>query len=431
MRVLVLGGYGFIGREVVRRLRADGCAVVGLGRSAALGRRLAPEVDWIGADLARLTEPAAWAPHLAGVDAVVNASGALQDGAKDDLAAAQDQAIRALIAACETAGVTRLVQISAPGAAPDAGSRFMSTKGAADAALRASTLNWVIFKPGLVVGSNAYGGTSLLRLLAGVPWVQPIVLGDARIQTVAMSDVADAVARAVAGAIPMRRDYDLAESEAHALREVIGRFRAWLGFAPARMEIAAPLALGRPLARLGDLAGWLGWRAPVRTTALRVLADGVTGDPRAWEEATGRRLSSLEETLAALPAGLQERAFARAQLVFPILVLAFSGFWIASGVIGLVERRAAAAVLDGAIDASLANAVVIGGASLDILIGLGVLARAWTRRAALASIAVSAGYLVAGSLLTPHLWADPLGPFMKIVPAMVLGLAVAAMAEER
>jgi uncharacterized protein YbjT (DUF2867 family) len=99
MRILVLGGYGFIGLEASRRLIDMGHAVVALGRSAEHGRQVLPDADWLGADIARLISPNQWAPLLRGVDVVVNASGALQDGLRDNLRAVQDEAMRALIAA--------------------------------------------------------------------------------------------------------------------------------------------------------------------------------------------------------------------------------------------------------------------------------------------------------------------------------------------
>ena len=46
-------------------------------------------------------------------------------------------------------------------------------------------------------------------------------------------------------------------------------------------------------------------------------------------------------------------------------------------------------------------------------------------------VAVSAGYLAAGTLLTPGLWLDPLGPFVKVVPAALAAVVAAAVLEER
>ena len=48
---------------------------------------------WIRADLNRLTAAEAWAPHVRGVRVVINASGALQTGARDRLGNSQDRAI--------------------------------------------------------------------------------------------------------------------------------------------------------------------------------------------------------------------------------------------------------------------------------------------------------------------------------------------------
>jgi len=60
-----------------------------------------------------------------------------------------------------------------------------------------------------------------------------------------------------------------------------------------------------------------------------------------------------------------------------------------------------------------------------------VLYRPVLRFACFAAIVVSLGYLVGGTVLTPHLWADPLGVFVKVFPGIGLALAVASIAEER
>jgi uncharacterized protein YbjT (DUF2867 family) len=351
---------------------------------------------------------------------------------RDNLSAVQDEAIRALISACAQYGVHRFVQISAPGADAKAETAFMRTKGAADAALEASTLHWTIFKPGLVISANAYGGTQLVRMLAAFPVVQPLVLGDARIQTVAADDVADAVSFALTHEqTTARRAFDLVENGAHRLRDVVGAFRSWLGFAAAWRRLELPRALGFAIAYIADLAGWLGWRSPLRTTALRVIAHDVAGNASAWEAVRGRSLKSLDETLRALPATLQERVSARAGLVFPLLVTTLSAFWLTSGAIGFWQAGAAARVLDGAVAPATAMTLVLVGSVLDLCIGASLLVRRFTRGAALASIAVSLGYLASGTWLTPQLWADPLGPFVKVFPAIALAFAVAALAEER
>lgn len=431
MRVLVLGAYGLIGREITRELLCRDIEVVGMARSAVRGRRLFPRADWICADLNRLTDPDDWAAYIESVDAVVNASGALQSGGRDNLVAAQQDAIRALIAGCERAGVAALVQISAPGADPEAATEFLRTKGVADRALRTSRLNWVILKPGLVISSTAYGGSSLLRTLAAVPLVQPLVLATARLQTVDVADVARTVVRCLNDPSLARQEFDLVERSPGTLRSIVLAFRQWLGFAAPSRELTLPDGFGFALAKFADLAGVLGWRSPLRTTALKVLGNDVVGDPEPWRRATGETFKPLAETLAGLPSTRQERFFARAQLVFPLAVVTFSLFWIGSGLIGLWRHDAAASVISGALGQPLASFSVYAGSALDVVVGLGLLVQRTFRAGCLAAAAVSLGYLVAASIVVPDLWADPLGPLVKVLPVVALALVLAAMAEER
>lgn len=431
MRVLVLGGYGLIGLEVSRELLRQRFAVAGLARSARRGYSLLPQAEWIGADISTLTAPKDWTPYLSGIDVVVNASGALQSGARDNLAAVQRDAICALIKACEQERVSSFIQISAPGAELDADTEFLRTKAEADQALRGSSLKWVILKPGLVISPSSYGGTSLLRMLTAFPYVQPLVLPEARIQTVGVYDVARAVVRCLTDPELAGRDYDLVEPAGHTLQQIVLAFRSWLGFSEPARVINLPVPFGFAIARLADFAGTLGWRSPLRTTALKVLEGHVTGDPEPWRRDTGFALKSLAETLADLPSTLQERLFARIKLVFPLLLLMLSLFWIVSGVIGFWQYDAAVSVADEALGQSLASISVLAGSAIDILIGAGLLVNRTFRQACFASIAVSLLYLAAGSIVTPDLWLDPLGPFVKVIPAIGLALVLAAAGEER
>jgi uncharacterized membrane protein YphA (DoxX/SURF4 family) len=132
-----------------------------------------------------------------------------------------------------------------------------------------------------------------------------------------------------------------------------------------------------------------------------------------------------------MPATMQERIFARSQLAWPVLVVVLAGFWIASGLVALWRWEAAVAVLAESDARHIAPLLVISGAILDVAIGAALLVRDWTRFAAGAAVMTSIAYLVCASAITPQLWADPLGPLVKIAPAIALALAVAALAEQR
>lgn len=431
-RVLVLGGYGLIGQSVVRRLIDAGHSVLALGRDAKHGKHHEARCDWIAADISNLTSMDKWLPLLAGVDAVVNASGALQSGLRDRLDDLQNRSIVALIEACEKASVRTFVQISAPGATADAKTEFLRTKSVADARLRESDLAWVILKPGLVISPNAYGGTALLRMLAAFPVVLPLVHGTVPVGTVDIEDVSTTVVMAVERTILPASEIDIIETDPGSLRDVALAFRKWLGLPAPKAVISVPSWAGTLVGRGADVLGRLGWRSPLRSTALDVIKDGVIADNSAFLSHVGRTPRSLEETLLRIPSTVQERWFAQLYLAIPIVLATLSAFWIVSGAVGLASiGQATGHVTALGMSETVAYAIVASGAAVDIALGAAVLFQPFARKALLAMAAVTVGYLAAGTVLSPELWADPLGPYVKTIPAAVLALLASRFIRSR
>lgn len=420
--ILVVGAYGLIGHGVTEKLVSDGHQVTGLGRDLRTASRVLPDIPWIRHDITALDGEAEWHEVLAGFSTVVNCSGALQDSPDNDLEALHHHAVAALAKACAAKDIA-LIQISAVGAKPDAATPFMASKGRGDAAIRAAGGTWRIFRPGLVLASNAYGGTTMLRMLSAFPLFQPIAAPEAKIQTVSLEDVASAVAAATTGRIPNGFEADLVETEAHTLREVIAQIRHWLGFRPARFEIVFPGFAVTAVSKLADVLSWFGWRSPLRSTAVSVLTDGIQGAPCDLQGFGAPQASSLDQTLRNTPVGAQDRLFARMALLAPVIFACLCLFWLASGVIGVVRVYEAAEVLQNVgWPAGLAIASVLIWAVVDIVIGIAFAFRKYAYAACWAAIGVSVFYLVASTIAVPALWLDPLGPLVKVAPSIVLAL---------
>jgi uncharacterized protein YbjT (DUF2867 family) len=427
MRVLLLGASGFIGGAVLARLAARGDEVLAVARRSGARH---PNVRWVHIDLAAAASPDGWRPHLEGIDAVVNCAGVLQDASRAAARAVHADAVGALAEACERAGVRRFVHVSAIGAEREALSQFSATKKAGDDALAARDLDWVILRPSVVVGRAAYGGSALLRGLAALP-VLPRFPDAGPVQIVQLDDVVATIFFFIEPRSPARLALDVAGPERLAFDEAVLAYRSWLRFKPPRRVRLPAWLLGLGY-KLGDLAGRLGWRTPIRSTAQREIVRGAVGDPRSWIEATGIEPRSLAAALAVEPASVQERWFARLYLLKPVVFVIFSLFWIITGIISLgpgwevgvdyMMRGGAGAV---------AVPGVIAGALADIIIGIGIALRRTARVALWGALALSAFYLVTGTLVLPELWADPIGPMMKIWPIMALNLVALAIVDDR
>jgi nucleoside-diphosphate-sugar epimerase len=187
LRILLTGATGLIGRAVLVSLHGEGHAVVAVARNADAAARLPEAVACIALDIAKATSPADWLPHLVGIDALVNCAGVLQDSPRDSTAGVHAEGAAALFAACERAGVRRVVQISAIGVDQGA-TAFARTKLAGDKALMARNLDWAILRPSVVVGRPAYGGSALFRALAALP-ILPRLADAGPLQIVQLDDL--------------------------------------------------------------------------------------------------------------------------------------------------------------------------------------------------------------------------------------------------
>ncbi|RVT98563.1 SDR family oxidoreductase [Rhodovarius crocodyli] len=424
--ILILGATGLIGTHVAARLARAGHPVLGVARDIDGARRRSPGMAWARADL-RHTTAEEWAGLLDGVHAVVNCAGALQDAPGDSLSAVHADGLRHLVQACEARGVRRFVHLSAAGVAVGRETAFNATKLAGEMMLERSALDWVILRPGLVLAPTAYGGSALLRGVAGFPGCIPLAWPDATVQAISVEDVAEAVLRALDG--PARLRLDLVHAEPWPLRRLLPELRRWLGLRPARV-IPLPAPLAWAAGRVADGLAWLGWRSPMRSTALEQLRQGIEGKPADAQRALGRQPLSVPAMLAGWPAGVQERWFARLYFLKPAMLGVLAGFWLISGIIGLLNVEGAATVLDEWPEEAAWWAVV-GGSVVDIALGLAVMWRRAAGWALAGMLVVSAGYLLGGTLLRGDLWLDPLGPFLKIIPAAFLALAALAVLDDR
>lgn len=427
VNVLLTGATGFIGAAVAARLVADGHRVIGVGRRSSPPF---PFTRWVELDLRDADRPECWLPHLAGIEAVVNCAGVLQDNGRDSTLAAHLTGPAALFAACEEAGVRKVIQISAIGAGTGT-TEFSRTKARGDAVLAATSLAWVILRPSVVVGRSAYGGSALFRALASLP-VLPRVPATGSLQVVQLDDLVATVAFFLRPDAPVRLHLDVAGPQQLSFEEIIAAYRRWLGKRPARL-IPVPARLTGAAFRLGDLAGWLGWRSPVRSTARVELQRGAIGDTAAWRSATGIVPRALADALAAEPASVQEKWFSRLYLLKPLVFVVLSLFWIATALITLGPgwEGGLGLIRESGIAGDIAPVAAVAGAMADLLVGIGIAFRRTARPALYCALALSLIYALMATILVPHLWADPLGPLVKLAPTLALNLVALAILEDR
>lgn len=245
VRVLVLGGTGFIGRHAVAALHASGARLAIGSRHPARHQAAYSFADMRHARFEQLLQPGAWAALLKDVDVVVNCVGILRQRPHESYDHVHHRAPAALAVACAEAGI-RFIHTSALGLHEGAKSRFLSSKLLGERAIAASGSDYAIVRPSLLDGEGGFGAR-WLRGLSRSP-VHGIPRG-ARGGIAAMTATDLGLAFAALAAMPTlaaHREVELGGSRRYGYAEYLRELRA---------DYTATRALQLPLpnwaARLG------------------------------------------------------------------------------------------------------------------------------------------------------------------------------------
>lgn len=432
--IAVLGASGLVGEALTSGLAEEGFPVVAVARRftpAQAARFGAAAVTYPIAEVDVAGLVALLAAHR--VDVVVNTLGVLQDSGRGNTTAVHLDFVARLVAALARRPAL-LVHLSIPGRDDDDRTAFAQTKRAAEKVIATSDVSHVILRPGFVVAASAYGGGALVRALAMLPVGLPAELCARPFAAVDVDDIRRTVSivtrRHAEGEI-FRVGWDLMEREAGTVGNVVEAFRHRFGGPKPLLALPAwSTELG---ARAGDLAARLGWMPPIRSTALAEMRRGVEGDPAPWIAATGLEPRSLGQTLARLTVGVQERWFARLYLAKALIVATLAAFWLVSGGLTLTVAfvPARAILVAHGLPTTAATALTAITTLADIAVGLAISSRRSCRAGLVAGMILSLGYLAGAVVVAPELWLDPLGPMVKVVPALVLMLVALALLEDR
>ncbi len=146
------------------------------------------------------------------------------DSAARGFRRAHTELTRGVLLAARSAGVTRLLQVSALKAAADAPSYYLRSKGEAEQLIREASfaLDWTILKPSVMFGPGDSFLNRFAGLLAAVPLVFPLAKPNARFQPVLVDDVIEALLRCLHGGASSRQTYELGGPQIYSLREIVG-----------------------------------------------------------------------------------------------------------------------------------------------------------------------------------------------------------------
>ncbi|MBS3979323.1 MAG: complex I NDUFA9 subunit family protein [Rhodobacteraceae bacterium] len=221
--VTIIGGSGFVGRYIARRLAKDGWRVrVAVRRpNEALFVRPYGVPGQVEPVACNIRDDASVRAVIRGADAVVNCVGVLNGIGANTFDAVQAEGAGRVARIAAEMGVGRLVQISAIGADAQSDSDYARTKGEGEAAVLAAFPSAVILRPSIIFGTEDQFFNRFAAMTRLGP-ILPVVGANTRFQPVHVDDVAQAAVMAVnGGAAP--GVYELGGPEVDTFRGLMAR----------------------------------------------------------------------------------------------------------------------------------------------------------------------------------------------------------------
>ena len=292
--VTVIGGSGFIGRQLVRSLAKRGYRVRVACRRPDLAGHVLPlgTPGQIALTQANVRFPHSLAAACEGAFAVVNATGTDVSSGTQSFDAVLVFGAGAIARAAEAAKASMLITVSGIGADVNATAAAARAKGNGEAAAALAFPGAIAVRPSVVFGPDDRFFNKMAGLARFAPAL-PVIGGSTKIQPVFVGDVAEAIATLI--------DRDAADGKTYELGgPAISTLRDLMQFTldtTRRKRLLVPLPWG--IAKvIGAVAGWLPG-APITMDQVEMLkTDNVVS---AAAKSEGRDLTGL---------GITPRSFA-------------------------------------------------------------------------------------------------------------------------
>jgi uncharacterized protein YbjT (DUF2867 family) len=277
-QVCVIGGAGFVGSSIVRKLDAAGYKVKVLTRHRERAKHLIllPHVQ---VETSNIHDDSALTESLKGCDAVINLVGILHESKINTFDSLHHQLPKRIAQRCQELGIKRFLHMSALQSGETAPSEYLRSKAHGEAALSTfhKTMAITIFKPSVIFGRE----DRFLNLFASLIKYLPIILlakPEAKFQPIWVEDVASVFVSSLQNDDTYSNSYELVGPTVYSMQALV-------------QKVMQVMNKKRPIIGLSDklsmmqawVMEWLPIKLMTRDNVKSMEVDSVSSAPMARE----------------------------------------------------------------------------------------------------------------------------------------------------
>lgn len=293
--ILLMGGTGLLGGQVLRRLREERYPV----RLFTRGSR-----DWRHSSVHDLRQKGIEVIIANALDverlyaaaedctAVINLVGSMPPQPGVDLHALHITVVENILQVVKHRKIQRLLHISCLGSGDDSESDYLMTKHEAEDLIRQTKLYWTIFRPSYIFAEKFPFLDVIMPLIKFRLFMPVVGSGQNSIQPVHADNVAQAIVSSVYDKGTVASTFDLAGPDQVSIQELMEASRKSLGIPGLSMNIPSPTA-AKAAAGLSKLMP----KSNFSTEVLQLLLSNSTTSENALEDYFNVKLIPLEPNL--------------------------------------------------------------------------------------------------------------------------------------
>jgi NADH dehydrogenase len=270
MKVFLTGATGFVGKNMLGRLLAEGHAVRALVRERQKASSSENEkAELVAGDVVNgtgLTE------GMQGCDAVIHLVGIIMEKGTNTFERVHHLGTRNVVEAAKRTGIKRFIQMSALGVRADGVAAYQTTKWKGEEEVRHSGIPFCILRPSLIFGQGDGFVTQMMATMRSAPFFRPVPGdGTPKFRPVAIEDVTTCFLRALT--TEASQTVELGGADELTLNEVLAEIARCAGVRKPAVHIPMPLMVAG-----ATVAQKLLKNPPVTVDQLRMLKEGSTCD---------------------------------------------------------------------------------------------------------------------------------------------------------
>lgn len=247
--ILVTGGTGFVGRNIVQLLAEKGQKVRCLVRDSS------PRDVLDGLDVEFYTGDILVSDTLKevfkGIDTVIHLVGIIKEIKGATFEKIHTEGTKNVLEAARNAEIKKYIHMSALGTKPDSISRYHKTKWQAEEAVRNSGLKYVILRPPIICGADDEFVNMFAKMIKQtfITRMVPVIgKGKSRMQPIYVGDVAHCFYEAAVNDDISDKAYEIGGPDAISFNEILDTIMKVMQ--KSRFKIHLPVAMFKPLAFL-------------------------------------------------------------------------------------------------------------------------------------------------------------------------------------